>query len=332
VSGERLVSVVIPAYNAAATLDETLRSVRAQTHYALEIIVVDDGSTDATSEIAQQHALADGRVLLLRQDNAGVAQARNHGWQHARADWVAFVDADDLWAPAKIERQLATLDSGAERVGLVYCWFARIDQASRIVDRRHDPRWQGDVMQPILSSNFIGNGSSALIRRQALAAAGGFDAGLQARGAQGCEDYLLYFRIAESWHFALVRERLVGYRWLPNNMSSNRPRMLRSWLLVQDEMLARHPEQARLIQQGLRHYAGWLVDDARSCGAMGQLAPLLWLLLKRRPGTAVQVVVSDLLRPWAGQWLRGRRPHRGALGSAADGPAGRPFSGDAAEP
>lgn len=331
-SGERLVSVVIPAYNAAATLDETLRSVRAQTHRALEIIVVDDGSTDATAAIAQQHALADGRVLLLRQNNAGVAQARNHGWQRARADWVAFVDADDLWAPTKIERQLATLDSGGQRVGLVYCWFAKIDHASRIAGTQHNPRWQGDVMQPILLSNFIGNGSSALIRREALAAAGGFDAGLQARGAHGCEDYLLYFRIAEAWHFALVPQRLVGYRWLPDNMSSNRPRMLRSWLLVQDEMLARHPEQARLMQQGVRHYAGWLMDDALSCGALGQLAPLWWLLLKRRPGTALQVLVSDLLRPLASQLLRGRRRHVGAIGGPTDGRAGLPFSSGAAEP
>lgn len=331
-SAERLVSVVIPAYNAAATLDETLHSVRAQTHRALEIIVVDDGSTDATAAIVQQHASADGRVRLLRQSNAGVAAARNHGWQRARADCVAFIDADDLWMPTKIERQLATLESAGERVGLVYCWYAKIDHASRIAGTRHDPRWEGDVMQPILMSNFIGNGSAALIRREALAVAGGFDAGLQARGAHGCEDYLLYFRIAEAWHFALVSERLVGYRWLPDNMSSNRPRMLRSWLLVQDEMLARHPAQARLIQQGVRHYAGWLASDALSCGALAQLAPLWWLLLKRHPGTALQVLVSDMLRPLVRRLLRGRRHSAGVVDGPANIRHGQPFISDAIEP
>ena len=331
-SGERLVSVVIPAYNAAATLDETLRSVRAQTHRALEIIVVDDGSTDATAAIAQQHAQADARVLLLRQDNAGVARARNHGWQRARADCVAFVDADDLWAPTKIECQLRALDAGGERVGLVYCWFAKIDHAGRIVRAQHNPRWQGDVVQPILSGNFVGNGSSALIRRQALAAAGGFDARLQAQGAHGCEDYLLYFRVAEAWHFAVVPQRLVGYRWLPGNMSSQRPRMLRSWLLVQDEMLARHPDQAHTVQQGVRHYAGWLVADALSCGAVGQLAPLLWLLLRRRPGTAMRVIAGDLLRPLASKLVRRRRHRHEAPGGPADARLGQRFNGDAAEP
>jgi hypothetical protein len=97
-------------------------------------------------------------------------------------------------------------------------------------------------------------------------------------------------------------------------------------------MLARHPEQARLMQQGVRHYAGWLLDDALSCGALGQLAPLWWLLLKRRPGTALQVLVSDLLRPLASQLLRGRRRHVGAIGGPTDGRAGLPFSSGAAEP
>ena len=331
-SGERLVSVVIPAYNAAATLDQTLRSVREQTHRTLEIIVVDDGSTDATAAIVQQHASADGRVQLLRQRNAGVAAARNLGWQRARADWVAFIDADDLWLPAKIERQLAALDAAGERVGLVYCWYARIDHAGRIAGTQHDPRWHGDVLEPILMSNFVGNGSAALICRAALVAAGGFDAGLQARGAHGCEDYLLYFRIAEAWRFALAPERLVGYRWLPDNMSSNRPRMLRSWLLVQDEMLARHPAQARLVRQGLRHYAGWLAGDALSCGAVAQWAPLFWLVLKRHPGTALQVLASNMLRPWAGRLLRGRRGTATAIDAPANASAGQTFIGGGVEP
>lgn len=330
-SGPDLVSVVVPAYNAEATLDETLRSVRGQTHQALEIIVVDDGSTDATRAVAERHAAADARVQLLHQPNAGVAAARNAGWQHARSPFIAFVDADDLWAPAKIERQLAALHSGGDRVGLVYCWFARIDAASRIVGLHEGPLWQGDVTQPILMSNFIGNGSAALMRRDALVAAGGFDAGLQARGAHGCEDYLLYFRVAEAWHFALVPERLVGYRQLPDNMSSDRTRMLRSWMLVHDQMIARHLDHARAAKQGVSNYAAWLVNDALSQGATGQVAPLLWLLLTRQPATAVRVMIDSLLRPLAGKLLRRQRHANGALGDPAAGLLGRPFSGDAVE-
>ena len=257
-----LVSVVVPAYNAQATLDETLQSVREQTHRALEIVVVDDGSTDGTRALAERHAAADPRVIVLHQANAGVAAARNAGWQRARSEFIAFVDADDLWAPAKIERQLAVLQSADARVGLVYRWHSKIDAAGRVALRQESPLHQGDVLEPIIMSNFIGNGSSVLIRRDALVAARGFDAGLQAQGAQGCEDYLLYFRVASSRRFALIAERLVGYRDLPHNMSSDRPRMLRSWMLVQREILDGHHERARAVARSARDYVVWLVGDA----------------------------------------------------------------------
>lgn len=123
-----LVSVVIPAYNAESTIDDTLRSVRGQTHRELEIIVVDDGSTDRTTSVVKAHAAADGRVTLIAQENAGVAAARNAGWQSARSAFIAFVDADDLWAPSKIERQLEVILRGGLRVGLVYTWWALIDE------------------------------------------------------------------------------------------------------------------------------------------------------------------------------------------------------------
>ena len=330
-SSDRLVSVVIPAYNAEATLDETLRSVRAQSHAALEIIVVDDGSTDTTRGIAERHAANDARVQVLHQANAGVAAARNAGWQHAGSELIAFLDADDLWAPSKIERQLAALQSAGERVGLVYCWFATIDHASRITAMHDGPQWQGDVTQPILMNNFVGNGSAALIRRDALVGAGGFDPGLQARGAQGCEDYLLYFRVAKAWHFALVPERMVGYRQLPQNMSSNRPRMLRSWMLVHDEMIAQRPERARAARQGVREYAGWLVNDAISHRAVAQLAALLWLLLTRHPRTTLSVLVQGLLRRLAGKLRRGLRLSARTARSATNTRLGMRFIDETAE-
>jgi glycosyltransferase involved in cell wall biosynthesis len=335
VNGDLRVSVVVPAYNAEATLDETLASVRAQTHQALEIIVVDDGSSDGTRAVASRHAAADARVQVLHQTNAGVAAARNTGWRHARSELIAFVDADDLWAPTKIEKQLAALQAGGDRTGLVYCWFAKIDHASRIIGLHDGPLWQGDVTEPILMTNFIGNGSSALMRREALVAANGFDPGLQARGAHGCEDYLLYFRVAGAYHFALVPERLVGYRQLPHNMSSHRPRMLRSWMLVHDEMIAQRPERAAAALQGVRNYADWLANDALSQGAFAQLASLLWLLTTRHPGMAIGVTIQRLLRPLVGRLLRRRRA-AGNVASLRGHPAapliGKPFNGDAVEP
>jgi Glycosyl transferase family 2 len=302
-SGAELVSVVIPAFNAAATLDDTLCSVRAQTHEALEIIVVDDGSSDGTAAIAHRHAAADPRVCVVVQRNAGVAAARNDGWRRARADLIAFVDADDLWAPSKIERQLQSLHSHGAQTGLVYCGFARIDGGGRIVGMHDCPTWEGDVLSNIFASNFIGNGSAALLRRQALADAGGFDSRLRAMAAGGCEDWLLYFRVAESHHFAVVPEALVGYRQLPNNMSSDRPRMFRSHLLVADEMRARHPDRAAAVRQGLRDHARWLVADALAAGAHGQAAALLGLLARTEPRLAL-ALPTERLRTRAGRLRR----------------------------
>ena len=310
--GSQPVSVVIPAYNAAATLDETLRSLRSQTYRALEIIVVDDGSTDDTRAIAERHAAIDSRVQVVTQDNAGVAAARNTGWHRARSDLIAFVDADDLSAPTRIERQVQVLQQGGERVGLVYCWTARIDSRGRMTGAYQTACSEGDVLAQLVATNFVGNGSAALVRRQALIDAGGFDSGLRAAGAEGCEDYLLYFRVAEKYHFAVVPEHLVGYRSLPRNMSSNRARMLRSWLLVLDEIQARHPDHGVELTRSLHRYGSALAQLSLSVTGMRQLPPLLLVLLRYRPSTAMQVMLKDLpvalVRKVAG---RLRRLYRG---------------------
>lgn len=314
-SGDQLVSVVIPAYNAEATLDETLRSVRAQTHRALEIIVVDDGSTDATRALAGRHAAADARVQVLHQANAGVAAARNAGWQHARSPFVAFVDADDLWAPTKIERQLQALLAGGERCGLAYCWMSRIDALGAVIRDHGGTRHEGAVLDAILKSNFVGNGSAALVRRQALQDSGGFDSRLRSAGGEGCEDWLFYARVAGAYDFALVQDHLVGYRELPGNMSSNRPRMLLSHMLMCDQMLVQHPQHAGAVRRGLRNYGCWLLCNAGPHAGLAAGARLWLLLLRRYPGVAMMILLRDLparpyqrLRARLGRWRRGAAP------------------------
>lgn len=290
----QLVSVVIPAYNAAATLDETLRSVRSQTHRALEIIVVDDGSTDRTRMVAERHAAVDHRVQVISQANAGVAAARNTGWNRARSELIAFIDADDLWAPTKIERQVQALLAGNERIGLVYCWSMRINSLSEIIRVQNHATWDGDVLNRIVSSNFIGNGSAVLIRREALIHANGFDSRLRGAGAEGCEDLLAYYRIAERYHFAVVPEPLVGYRHLPNSMSSNRISMLRSWLLVFDEMIARHPEHSHALESGLNAYRRWIVNDVVWNDELKQLPSLMLSFLRPTPLLAMEMLLKDV--------------------------------------
>jgi glycosyltransferase involved in cell wall biosynthesis len=286
-SHSHLVSVVIPAYNAEATIDDTLRSVRSQTHRNLEIIVVDDGSTDRTTSVVKTHAAIDGRVTLITQENAGVAAARNAGWQSARSALIAFVDADDLWAPSKIERQLDVILSGGPRVGLVYTWFALVDEHNRVRCKVRGFDIAGDVLDHTLMGNVVGHASSPLIRRQALVEAGGFDSGLRDAGIHGCEDMLLYHRIATRFHFGLVPEHLTGYRVASGRMSSDRPRMLRSFKMVANEMKLGHPERTKKVEKGTRMYLLFLIDEALGSRDFGQVWSLLSLWVPEHPSDCV---------------------------------------------
>ncbi len=302
----RLVSVVIPAYNAQDWIAATLESVAGQSHDALEVIVVDDGSSDATTSIADAFAARDPRFRLLRQANAGVAAARNHGAAQAASDLLAFVDADDLWAPDKIERQLAALDAAGPEAGLCYCWYVMIDGADTVIYREPGRAIAGQVLDTLFVNNFVGNGSSALVTRRAFDNAGGFEPALRNAGAQGCEDILFYCRVAEHHAFAVVPDYLVGYRQLPDNMSSNLDRMLKSWLMVVDEMAARHPGKRALLAEGLRRYVVWLTRRAVHRRRPAALASVLAILAPRRPLLAARMAMIEAPRTMLEPWLQAR--------------------------
>ena len=231
-----LVSVIVPAWNAGATLRQTLQSVQQQTHRNLEILVIDDGSTDDTSEIANEYCANDSRARLIRKTNGGVASARNMGIHEASADWVAPIDADDLWHPTKIEKQLAAVLSASEPPGFVYCWYRTIDLQGNVL--RSGPRWtfNGHVFRQIAYRNPVENGSSLLALRSAVLSVGGYDSTLLAAGGQGCEDVMIQLRIASAYRVAAVPEYLVGYRDRPDSMSSDDEQILRSWNLVYERI------------------------------------------------------------------------------------------------
>jgi glycosyltransferase involved in cell wall biosynthesis/SAM-dependent methyltransferase len=305
-----LVSVIIPAYNAAASIDETLRSVRSQTHQNLEIIVIDDGSRDGTAQIVRRHVTEDARVRLIVQDNGGVAAARNHGIREALGQLIAPIDADDLWAPTKIEKQLAALRLGGERMGLVYTWYAAIDGDSIVTDWRHTPSFEGDVLDRICVGNFVGNGSCPLIRKRALLQAGGYEAGLKAQRAQGCEDLLLYFRIAELYDYGLVREHLTGYRQLQEAMSSDVFQMLRSFRIVAEEVRHKYPHLSRRTRSGEARLAGWLFWKAWKSGKVGSAMSLVWTVVRLDMRYGLVELAPALARAVARRLL-GRSANRG---------------------
>lgn len=207
-----LVSAVIPAYNAAEYLSDAIGSVLAQSHPAVECIVVDDGSTDGTAGVAESYA---GRVRLIRQANAGVSAARNRGASEGRGELLAFLDADDRWLPNRVERQLAALQSrpGAESV---VC-------GTRVVDARLEPL--GTMRQDpsagpedllLCRADLVSVSSNLLIERGLFERIGGFEEALSTSA-----DWALMFRLVAAGSLVVLPDALVEYRVHGTNMSSN---------------------------------------------------------------------------------------------------------------
>src|ERR1051326_2860273 len=141
-SNPPLVSVIIPAFNAARFLAQTLQSVRDQTHSHFEAIVVDDGSSDETAAIGKRFAAQDARFTLLQQENAGSCAARNVALERARGDWIAYLDAADFWFPQKLERQLGLAAQDAKANLLFtnyYIWDGQSDLGLRYPKGRKIP-------------------------------------------------------------------------------------------------------------------------------------------------------------------------------------------------
>lgn len=159
--------------------------------------------------------------------------------------------------------------------------------------------------------NFVGHASSPLIRRQALIEVGGFDSGLRDAGIHGCEDLLIYHRIARRYQFGLVADHLTGYRIASGRMSSDRPRMLRSREMVAQEMKLGHPESAEKVDRGTRAYLIFLIIEALASWNFRQAFRLLssWLLEHPLDGVIVPFFVfysrSGFPRRWMDKDLLG---------------------------
>src|SRR5262245_22134264 len=212
------VSVVIPTYNSGPLVVEAVRSVLAQSRPAAEIIVIDDGSTDDTRERLADFA---SQIRYIHQPNQGVAAARNHGVRAASCEWVAFLDADDVWHPRKLEYQLVALEA---RPDLVLLGTATLDWpvCSWPADALNGPRQPIQVeWKRLLVKNYFTT-SSVMVRRSILEQAGPFDTTLQ-----GPEDYDLWLRIAELGPVANLPLPLTGYRAVSGSLSRQAARMER---------------------------------------------------------------------------------------------------------
>lgn len=236
-----LVSVVIPAYNASRFIERTLESVLSQTYRNLEVLVVNDGSTDDTATIVERYVALDSRITLLHQANAGVAAARNLGIETSTGELIAFVDADDVWYPTNLEKQVQVLANSDESVGMVYSWSADIDEDDQLTGNSRISRYYGYIFPALFDYNIIGNASAIMVRRQCFERVGGYSTELRAQKAQGCEDWDIYLRIAAIYQVYLVPEILVGYRQLVDSMSRNVDAMMKSRFLTLQTLESRFP-------------------------------------------------------------------------------------------
>lgn len=219
------VSVIVPAFNAAPYLKETLDSVFAQTRVPAEVIVVDDGSTDNTCEIARSYG---PRVRLLQRHQGGAAAARNLGASQSSGEWLAFLDADDVWVPTKLERQLALVD---EATGLVYCDRMNIGVTDGLPERQSDiqPLFDGDVFVDLLIKGNVITTSGVLLRADIFRELGGFDHDARLLPA---EDWDLWLRVAARYRVRACRETLIRYRLHSEGASRRFDRMMEARRLV----------------------------------------------------------------------------------------------------
>jgi glycosyltransferase involved in cell wall biosynthesis len=254
-----LVSVILPVYNGAEYVGVALESALSQTYRNLEIIAIDDGSTDGTPAVLDRYAARDARVRVLSQANGGVARARNRGIAEANGDFIAPLDADDLWGPTKIARQVQRILEAGDGTGFVYSWWAWIDRDGALLDR--SPRWmvEGKAFEVLLQINFTGNASVPLFRRRCLEEADGYNEGLAAADAGGCEDWELVLRVAERYDVAVVPEILLGYRRRRGSMSTACDRMWRSQQLVVKSMRELRPDlNSRVLRRAAYQFAMYL--------------------------------------------------------------------------
>ena len=217
-----LVGVVIPNFNYSKYLPEAIDSVLAQTYPNIEIIVVDDGSTDNSIDILQNY---EGKIRVIQQANSGVSAARNRGVSESQGKFIAFLDADDSWLPRKIERQISEFLTDP-KLGLVHVGVNETDSVGNTLRIRRDGM-EGEVSQELLllRSAVLGGGSGLMVPRDVFDKIGGFDLNLSTSA-----DWEIFYRISSRYPVGFVNETLVKYRMHGTNMHGNVPQMQRELL------------------------------------------------------------------------------------------------------
>lgn len=234
------VSVIIPTYNSAKYVVEAVESVLAQTYKDFEVIVIDDGSTDETEQVMRRYQTP---VRYIRQQNGGVAVARNRGIAESCGKYVAFLDADDTWLPHKLERQLEALRQQSPHRAC-YSAFTVVDSELNPMGISRSQR-QGKALEDLLMrGNVIGSICTVVCERSLFENIGGFDPELSQ-----CADWDMWVRLAAKTEFLYLDEPLVTYRQHGSNMSRNAPLLEADSLRVLEKGFAMPEAPPTLLTQ-----------------------------------------------------------------------------------
>lgn len=322
------VSVIIPVYQVEKYISTTIKSVLEQTYQGFEIIIVDDGSPDQSIEICQQ--FNDARIKIIRQKNRGLAGARNTGIRHAQAEYLAFLDGDDIWLPHKLEKHVEHLES-SPNVGVSFSRSALIDESGKPNGTYLMPKLKEITPPCFLCDNPVGNGSAAVIRQEVLAAIK-FQDNLYGEVEdfyfndhfRQAEDVECWLRIAilTNWQFEGIPEALTLYRVNSGGLSASLLKQLESLQKVIDHTRSYAPEliaewekpatayqlrylarsavrlqngsmAVKLINQAIKTYSRLVLEEPRRTLMTLAAAYLLWLLPKRFYST-VEAIAANM--------------------------------------
>lgn len=235
------VSVILPVYNGASTISETIQSVLNQSLDAFELIVINDGSTDNTLNIVQ--SFQDPRITLHSFPNAGLAASRNRGIRLATAHSIAFIDADDTWTVDKLAAQHRILQK-CPQAALAYSWVEYIDENGNFLAPSNHFHFNGDAFPQLLAGNFLVSGSNPMVRSSAFEQTGLFNENLKA-----AEDWDMWLRIAERFEIVCVPKIQILYRRYPSAMSFDLERMERASLSVIANIYDTAPDHLQYLKR-----------------------------------------------------------------------------------
>jgi len=234
------VSVIIPAYNAEKTILDTIKSVENQSFSNFEIIVINDGSTDKTLELISD--LGDPRIKIFSYANGGLSTARNRGISRAKGEFIAFLDADDLWTSDKLELQMQALCENPE-AAVAYSWTLVMDEDGQHLSSGVSASFEGDVYQHLLVGNFVASGSNVMLHRRVIEMVGDFDPELKSS-----EDWDYWLRAAPHFSFVVVPKSQVLYRQSSRAMSANIQWMEEFMLIVHERAFQIVPEKLKFLK------------------------------------------------------------------------------------